>query len=111
MLREEILAQTLESDSNWKSFQGTMEDYISSLQQEDIYRMVSNLFNEIDSDKSVTLTREELKSFLVDIGVSFSRRKWRKIFRELDYNGDDQISIDEMVSFLFPKDREKHVSM
>lgn len=88
-----------------------MEDYISSLQQEDIYRMVSNLFNEIDSDKSVTLTREELKSFLVDIGVSFSRRKWRKIFRELDYNGDDQISIDEMVSFLFPKDREKHVSM
>lgn len=111
MLREKILAQTLESDSNWKSFQGTMEDYISSLQQEDIYRMVSNLFNEIDSDKSVTLTREELKSFLVDIGVSFSRRKWRKIFRELDYNGDDQISIDEMVSFLFPKDREKHVSM
>lgn len=111
MLREEILAQTLESDSNWKSFQGTMEDYISSLQQEDIYRMVSNLFNEIDSDKSVTLTREELKSFLVDIGVSFSRRKWRKIFRELDYNGDDQISIDEMVRFLFPKDREKHVSM
>ena len=109
ILREKILARTLESDMHWKSFQGSMDEYISTLQKEEIYNMGTTLFHEIDEDKSVTLTREELKSFLVDIGISFSRRKWRKIFRELDRNCDDQISVEEMVNFLFPKERQENV--
>ena len=111
MLREKILVRTLESDVHWKSFTGSIDEYISTLQKEDIYNMVTNLFNEIDTDKSVTLTREELKSFLMDLGISFSRRKWRKIFRELDRNCDDQISVEEMVNFLFPKEKLEHVKV
>ena len=110
ILREKILVRTLESDMHWKSFQGSMDEYISTLQKEEIYNMVTTLFHEIDTDKSVTLTREELKSFLVDIGISFSLRKWRKIFRELDRNCDDQISVEEMVNFLFPKEKQEHVT-
>jgi hypothetical protein len=51
-------------------------------------------------------SRKELQSFLIEIGVNFSTKKWRQIFRQLDRNGDDSISVDEMIYFLFDKNKE-----
>lgn len=43
------------------------------------------------------------------IGVTFSKKKWRQIFREVDHNGDNSVSVDEMIKFLFEKAREPEV--
>jgi hypothetical protein len=61
-----------------------------------------DLFNEIDENNSQTISREEFQVLLNTLEISFSRTKWRIIFREIDRNFDDEISFEEMFLFLFP---------
>ena len=60
------------------------------------------LFDSIDTDNSGLLSRAEFKIFLGELHISFSHKRWRQIFREIDRNYDDQISFDELFLFLFP---------
>jgi hypothetical protein len=102
-LREKIIVSVLEHDEQWQSFEGSIEDYMASLSEDDIHARITSLFSEIDPNKSATLSRSELQTFFTEVGVTFSKKRWRRIFRELDRNGDDEISIEEMIYFLFPK--------
>ena len=63
---------------------------------------LKNLFDEIDDNGSNLLSREEFQLFLEALGISFSRRKWSRIFVEIDLNNDDEISFKELFLFLFP---------
>lgn len=54
---------------------------------------------------NIMCSRKELQLFLIGIGVNFSTKKWRQIFREVDRNGDDSISVEEMIFFLFNKNK------
>jgi Ca2+-binding EF-hand superfamily protein len=60
------------------------------------------LFEEIDVDGSEVLSREEFHDFCVMLKLSFSKKKWRHIFREIDRNQNDEISYEELFLFLFP---------
>jgi Ca2+-binding EF-hand superfamily protein len=60
------------------------------------------LFNEIDVDGSQVLSREEFLSFCHAMGITFSKKKWRQIFREIDRDANDEVSYEELFLFLFP---------
>jgi Ca2+-binding EF-hand superfamily protein len=62
-----------------------------------------DLFNEIDENDSQLLSRAEFQILLNALEITFSRSKWRIIFREIDRNFDDEISFDEMFLYLFPE--------
>lgn len=49
------------------------------------------LFQEIDSDGN-ELSRKEFQIFLEAMGITFSRKRWLQIFREIDRNVDNQVS-------------------
>ena len=36
------------------------------------------------------------------MGISFSMKKWEKIFKEIDRNYDNEISLNEFLLFLYP---------
>lgn len=57
--------------------------------EEELHR----LFNEIDESGSDNLSREEFKSFIEGLGIVFSNRNWIRIFREIDYDFDDQVGV------------------
>mmetsp|Transcript_12320 Transcript_12320/g.16923 ORF Transcript_12320/g.16923 Transcript_12320/m.16923 type:complete len:799 (+) Transcript_12320:68-2464(+) len=61
-----------------------------------------NLFKEIDDDGSNKLSRLEFEDLLHEFNLSFSRKKMRQIFHEIDRNFDDSISFHEFFIFLFP---------
>lgn len=48
--------------------------------------------------------------FMTELDISFSNRRWRQIFNEIDRNHDDEISFDELFLFLFPTHDEALVS-
>ena len=60
------------------------------------------LFDEIDVDGSQVLSRDEFISFCAVMNVTFSKKKWRQIFREIDRDANDEISYEELHLFLFP---------
>ena len=62
------------------------------------------LFNEIDVDNSKHLSTNEFFELINLMNVSFSKKKWRQIFRTIDKDGNDTISFHEMLLFLWPDD-------
>jgi hypothetical protein len=68
----------------------------------DLEEELKRLFRSIDTDGSMLLSRTELKDFLAELDISFSNKRWRQIFKEMDRNYDDQISFDELFLFIFP---------
>ena len=72
---------------------------------------LEELFRAIDTNNSDLLSRAEFKIFCTEMSISFSNKRWRQIFREIDKNGDNEISFDELFLFLYPdsqtaKDKE-----
>ncbi len=68
------------------------------------------LFQGMDTDGSLLLSRHEFKAFMNELKISFSNRRWRQIFRQIDRNYDDAISFDEMFLFLYPDHHEAKVN-
>lgn len=68
----------------------------------DPINILYNLFKEIDDDGSNKLSRLEFEDLLHEFNLSFSRKKMRQIFHEIDRNFDDTISFNEFFIFLFP---------
>lgn len=46
--------------------------------------------------------RSEFGRFMELMGISFSVKKWKKIFKEIDRNYDNEISLNEFLLFLYP---------
>merc|ERR1712023_120933 len=67
---------------------------------------LEQLFRAIDTNNSDLLSRSEFKIFCVEMSISFSERRWRQIFREIDRNADNEISFDELFYFLYPDSTE-----
>jgi len=65
---------------------------------------LNRLFRLIDDDGSNELSRSEFTEFMRSLGMTFSQKKWTKIFHQIDINFDDNISFNEFLMFLFPDD-------
>ena len=52
---------------------------------------IKAMFLEVHENEMLILTRLEFQLFLRKLGVDFSDKKWRKIFREIDRNHDDAV--------------------
>jgi hypothetical protein len=76
---------------------------------EDPFDEIQRLYTEIDIDGTDALSRREFGLFMETMGVSFSNRKWEKIYREIDRNYDNEISLNEFLLFLYP-DHDKALS-
>ena len=81
--------------------------HLSNGQNED-QTFLKMLFREIDTDGSDVLSRHEFKTFCIELQINFSRRRWNQIFREIDKNGDNEITLDELIFFLYPESKELH---
>eukprot|EP01036_Dinobryon_divergens_P022205 gene22205-30445_t len=64
--------------------------------------MLYQLFQRIDDDGSNKLSRLEIEDLLMEFDLSFSQKKMRQIFHQIDRNFDDNISFEEFFIFLFP---------
>jgi len=68
----------------------------------DPFEEIQRLYNEIDVNRSDSLSRGEFGRFMELMGISFSMKKWEKIFKEIDRNYDNEISLNEFLLFLYP---------
>jgi Ca2+-binding EF-hand superfamily protein len=71
---------------------------------------IKELFMDIDENGSGSLSRAEFQVFLHDLDITFSRRRWDQIFKEIDKNFDDEISLEELFLFIFPGHDNARVS-
>ena len=51
-----------------------------------------NLYRMMDSNGSNELSRYEVQIFLEAMGITFSQKRWHRIFREIDHDYDDSVS-------------------
>jgi Ca2+-binding EF-hand superfamily protein len=77
---------------------------------EDPFNELQRLYNEIDVNRSDSLSRREFGQFMELMGISFSVKKWERIYKEIDRNYDNEISLNEFLLFLYP-DHDIAVSM
>ena len=54
-------------------------------------------------------SRDELQVFLEHLGITFTKKRWIAIFREVDRNFDNEISFEEMYLFMFPEEKSAQV--
>lgn len=69
------------------------------------------LFMEIDDNGSGLLSRKEFQMFLEAVGITFSAKRWRMIFNEIDRDFDDEISFNEFLLYLYPDHEKSKVSV
>ena len=67
---------------------------------------LEELFRTIDTNNSDMLSRAEFQFFCTEMSISFSKKRWRNIFKEIDRNSDNEISFDELFMFLYPESQE-----
>jgi hypothetical protein len=69
---------------------------------EDAYTELARLYRVIDANGNDALSRSEFGEFMSLMEISFSAKKWERIFKEIDRNYDNDISLQEFFLFLFP---------
>jgi hypothetical protein len=69
---------------------------------EDAYTELARLYRVIDANGNDALSRSEFGQFMSLMEISFSAKKWERIFKEIDRNYDNDISLQEFFLFLFP---------
>ena len=62
---------------------------------------IQRLYNQIDTNRSDSLSRREFGLFMELMGISFSAKKWERIYKEIDRNYDNEISFQEFFLYLF----------
>jgi hypothetical protein len=97
---DEVLEQSESSRDLGLQVKQKMIRRLSSLGQPETHLRL--LFNEIDVDGSQVLSRDEFLSFCVAMNITFSKKKWRHIFREIDRDANNEVSYEELFLFLFP---------
>jgi Ca2+-binding EF-hand superfamily protein len=61
------------------------------------------LFRQADDDGSMCLSRSEFQVMMEALDITYSKKRWAQIFREIDRNYDDNISFEEFFLFIYPK--------
>jgi hypothetical protein len=46
-------------------------------------------------------SRAEFKEIMFRLGMTFSKKKWNKIFHEIDLNFDDEVSKSPIIAAVF----------
>lgn len=64
-------------------------------------------FNEIDIDKSGTLTRKEIKLLVRNAGFGLSDKEAAEWIKKADTNGDGEIDFNEFVQAFKQKEHHK----
>ena len=90
-----------------------VRETISQKGQKLTIEVVSQMFNEIDTDhKGGIDTDEEFDKFILGLGVTLNNREKRTFIRSLNSDDDDKISLSCFLSFLLPdipKQRKKAI--
>jgi Ca2+-binding EF-hand superfamily protein len=63
---------------------------------------IHDLFLEIDSDKSGSIDAAELRKGLALIGMHFSSKRYKRLFRAVDKNRDGTIDFSEFFRLIYP---------
>jgi Ca2+-binding EF-hand superfamily protein len=102
-LRDKILSRLNNTDEPEKEIKELFEDIdengsgsLRYISYENISTVVSRVFSVF------IFSRAEFQVFLHDLDITFSRRRWDQIFKEIDKNFDDEISLEELFLFIFP---------
>ncbi len=61
------------------------------------------LFRQADDDGSMCLSRSEFQVMMEALDITYSKKRWAQIFKEIDRNFDDNISFEEFFLFIYPK--------
>ena len=61
------------------------------------------LFRQADDDGSMYLSRNEFQVMMEALDITYSKKRWTQIFKEIDRNFDDNISFEEFFLFIYPK--------
>lgn len=101
---EEILEQT----EGARQLQAEMREKILSKLEEigNPREELKNLFESIDDNDSGLLSRSEFQTFLNQLQITFSKKKWSQIYAEIDKDGSNEIDYHELFLFIFPDSNE-----
>lgn len=65
--------------------------------------VISNLFDEIDTDGSGELSKREFSILFQLLELNYSDEKFNRLFKAIDANRDSSISKDEFYKMVFPE--------
>lgn len=100
----EVMEETMEQTETSHQL-GTIlrEKVVAQLQEMgDPETELFKLYRLMDHDGSNALSRKEFQMFLEAMGITFSRKRWQTIFRNVDRDFNNEISFEELVLFIFP---------
>lgn len=104
-LDAECVFQTIEHSEELKDIGRVLKqsllDCLSS--NNDPEEQLKMLYKSIRDDGSMALNREEFVTMLRAMNIEFSVKRWRQILKQIDRNHDDNISLNEVLLFLFPE--------
>lgn len=63
-------------------------------------RELFELFHIMDTSETSTLKWKEFQVFMEALGVTYSRRRWQQIFRQIDRNYDRFVSNNQYLLFI-----------
>ena len=65
--------------------------------------VLESLFEEIDQNGACSIDKLEFRFMLRALKITFSNERFRKLFREIDRDGDSKIVISDLHYLLFEK--------
>jgi hypothetical protein len=101
----DALLEVIEETEAAKQLSDELRDKVIShlnCEGEDAYTELARLYRVIDANGNDALSRSEFGQFMSLMEISFSAKKWERIFKEIDRNYDNDISLQEFFLFLFP---------
>ena len=66
-------------------------------------QIIHGLFNEIDQDGSGSIDKTEFRLLLKALKLTYSDQRFKRLYRAVDADGDNNIGIDEIDLLLNPK--------
>lgn len=76
---------------------------LNPLEELEIEKEISEVFQLFDYDKSGTISKEELSKFLYSIGKPFSEEDLADIFKQVDLDNNSTITLQELMFYLKTK--------
>jgi hypothetical protein len=100
----EVMEETMEQTETSQQLATILREKVVAQLQEmgDPETELFNLYHLMDHNGSNALSRKEFQMFLEAMGITFSRKRWQTIFRNVDRDFNNQISFEELVLFVFP---------
>lgn len=99
------LFRTIDTDKNGKISAEEFVDWIQDEQSKNdvkryFHATATKIFEDIDTDGSGFLDKEELKAVTVRLGEDFTDKEIRKIFKAMDTDKDGKVSLEEFINWM-----------